>query len=534
MNKAILLLITILFSQFSIMTYADNDIVDITWGDDLKESRKSTLSDIIAYDESGFYTLSTKVGGVYGNNDLVKISHFDNQIKLVKEAELELLLGKKEMEFEFSVQMNSEIYVFSSYADKKTKKNALYTQTLNKKTLLLNNDRKKIAEIPFTSKLIKGVGAFDYSLSDDSSKIILFYYLPYEKNESEKFGFHVMDQEMNQIWANDIFLPYTDELFEIESHLLDNFGNVHVLGKKYFDKPKDRKKGNPNYHYVILSYLKGEEKVREYDVKLDGKFLNQMLITINLDHELICAGFYSNKGTAVADGSYYLKIDSETREIVVKNFKEFDIDFITQNMTDKEENKARKKEAKGKDVEIWAYDLDGSVMADDGSIFLVAEQYYVETKTTTTTTNGVPKTKITNYYHYNDIVVVRIDFMGNILWAEKIGKKQRTVNDEGFFSSYNLNVVGDKLYFVFNDHPDNEFLRENEDEYETFRGNKKSMIAIVEMDADGKHNRTTLVSAKEAGVMTRPKVCEQISSDEMILFGQRGKNQKFAIVTFKN
>ena len=43
-----------------------------------------------------------------------------------------------------------------------------------------------------------------------------------------------------------------------------------------------------------------------------------------------------------------------------------------------------------------------------------------------------------------------------------------------------------------------------------------------------------VVSAKDAGVMTRPKVCEQISSNEMVLFGQKGKKQRFATITFKN
>lgn len=533
MKKIIILLLIILPISTISKAQTASEKVDILWGDELKESKKATLSDVIAYDGSGFYTISTRAGGVYGNNETVKISHFNNKVKLVKEAELELYLGKKDMEFEFFVQMNSQIHVFSSYANKKTKTNGLYTQTINKKTLLPNNDRKKIAEIPFTNKFFKGAGAFDYSLSSDSSKIILFYHLPYEKKESEKFGFHVLDQKMNEIWANDITLPYTDELFEIHDHILDNFGNVHVLGKKYKDKPKDRRKGNPNFNYVILSYFKGENKVREYDVKLEEKYLAEMHIVINMDHELICAGFYSNSGTLEADGSFYLKIDSESKEIVVKNFKEFDLNFITQNMSDKEEKKARKKDAKGKDTELWMYDLKEFVIYDDGSIILIGEQYYVETKTKTTTSNGSTKTTTTYYYHYNDIVVVNIDFMGNILWAEKVGKKQRTINDGGFFSSYNLSVVGDKLYFVFNDHPDNEFLGDNEDEYETFRGNKKSMIAIVEMDIDGNQNRSTLVSAKEAGVMTRPKVCEQISNNQMVLFGQRGKKQRFAIVTFK-
>ena len=54
-------------------------------------------------------------------------------------------------------------------------------------------------------------------------------------------------------------------------------------------------------------------------------------------------------------------------------------------MSEKKERKAEKNDAKGKDVELYSYNIDDMIINDDGSIYLVGEQYYeyVTTKTTT-------------------------------------------------------------------------------------------------------------------------------------------------------
>ena len=54
------------------------------------------------------------------------------------------------------------------------------------------------------------------------------------------------------------------------------------------------------------------------------------------------------------------------------------------------------------------------------------------------------------------------------------------------------------------------------------------------MDADGDQKREALFDAKETQVMTKPKLCSQISDDQMILYGMKGlKTYRFARLTFK-
>lgn len=504
----------------------------VLWGDEQKESKKSTLSDIVGYNDDGFYTLKTK--GSYFGGSTITLEHYNNKVKRTKEVELILKEGKKDKNFEFIVQLNDELYLFTSFLNKKLQKNYLFFQSINKKTLQLNNDLEKIAEISYTRKWNSDYGNYDYSLSRDSSKLIVYYNLPFEEDEPEKFGFHVFDMNMEEIWSRNIELPYSDELFRIISHRLDNYGNVHVLGKKYEKKAKDTRKGEVNYKHHILSYYDNQSNMKEYIVDVPGKYLNEMQIEVDDDRELICAGFYSNVSSNGVDGTFFLKIDSQSKKLIVKNFKEFDQDFLTQNLTVKEEKKAAKKAAKGKDTEMFNYDLDKIILKDDGGVTLIGEQYFVRVKTTTSTNaSGHTTTKTRYYYYYNDIIVVDIDSKGDILWAEKIAKRQRTIDDNGFFSSYVLSISNNKLYFVFNDHPENLYGNKS-GKYETFRGGKDALIVLVEMDDRGKQTREALFTVKDADIITRPVVCEQISPNELILYGQRKKTHRFAKVTFKN
>lgn len=56
---------------------------------------------------------------------------------------------------------------------------------------------------------------------------------------------------------------------------------------------------------------------------------------------------------------------------------------------------------------------------------------------------------------------------------------------------------------------------------------------LVSMDAAGNQKKTPLFMTADADVIIRPKVCEQTSGRELVVFGQRKKNQRFIKIRFK-
>lgn len=512
-----------------------SDKVDIKWGNEIESSRKKTLSSILGHDESGFYALQTERKGLFGTSTEITIDHYDNNANRIKSIELSLEAGGEEREYENIIHDNGTMFLFTSCLNKKTKFNSLYVQTIDKNSLTTNNDLKKLVDIDYSGFRKSNSGNFRFATSNDGSKILVFYNLPYDKGEYDKFGFGVYDNSMNLIWKKDIVLPYKDELFDIEKIRVDNEGNVYLLNTVYKEKRRKKRHGEPNYQYAILAYRNGVENADEYTANLSGKFLTDMQITIDKNRDIVCAGFYSEVGTYSIKGSYFISIDSKTKEIKNQSFKEFSIDFIVENMTERQKKKVEKKLEKGKDVEMYEYNLDDIILrSDDGGAILVGEQYFVNSVTTTTTINGTTTTTTTYYYNYNDIIVVSINPAGQIDWVTKIPKRQVTSNDGGFFSSYSLSIVGNKLYFLFNDHPDNLLEKTNDTKkYKSFSGQKGSVVVLATVNNDGSYTKEALFKMVDAEVMIRPKVCGQISSNEMIIFGQRKKIERFARLTFK-
>jgi len=527
-------LLSVLTLQFGM--YAQDDVsyqattkVTLKKGADVKASRRSTITDMIGFDERGFYALKGSYSLFQSSSE---IQFYDKNFALMSEEDFKPVVGDRKSTVNNIIMWNKEIYVFHNYKDGKTKLNTLYVQKVDKKSLTLTNEITEIASIDFSGKMKFNAGSFSSAISRDSTKLLVYYQLPYDNGEPERFGFHVYDSNMKEIWSKDIILPYEEELFQVADFTMGDDGSVYLTGKLYNEKVKNKVRGQVNYKYMILSYKNNGEDFKEYEMSLGDKFITDVKIAVLNNGDIACAGFYSDRGTYSMKGSCYLRIDGSTGSILHTSTNEFGIDFLTQNLTERQEKKVKKKEAKGKNIELFDYDLDNLIIRDDGGVVLIGEQYFVRVVTTTTTTaNGGTTTRTDYHYYYNDIVVVNINPDGDIEWTQKIAKRQHSVNDGGYFSSYALMVYKDKLYFFFNDNPRNlSYTGSGKVYYMPF---KKSVVTMVEVNGRGDITRESLFSMKEAEVMTRPKVCEQISPDKMILFGQYKKMHRFTEVQFK-
>lgn len=525
MKKTLLILLALTLTQLCYSQKPTNK-VNITFGQEERVSKKITLRGIIAEDKTGIYVLKSK------SYSKLILEHYNNKMNLIKSEELELKQGKKHLAFEGIQYINNKLYVFSSFRNKKLKKNFMFCQEISKNTLNLVGSIKNLSEISYEGYK-RYSGHFDYETSNDDSKILIYNFLPSKKGEPQKALYQVFDDNFNLLWKKKTTISKPGLLHIVQDYELDNNGNVHILGTVYKDKIKETRHGEINYFYQIRSLYNNGKEERTYKVALKNKYITEMQLAVNDNGNFICAGFYSDQGTYSIKGSYFMTVDAKTQNIISQSTKDFSLNFITQNMTERQVKKTKKKIKKGKNIELYQYDLDELVLKDDGGAILIGEQYYVRVVTTTSTdANGNTRTTTTYHYYYNDIIAINMDKNGQITWAKKIPKYQHSVNDGGFYSSYNLSVVNNKLYFIFNDHPDNFFLKEG-GHYRSYSRGKRCVLTLVELDQNGKTTREALFAADQAEIYTRPKVCRQINDNEVILFGRKKKNQKFIKLTFK-
>jgi hypothetical protein len=353
MKRTTQLIIAFLLCTTTIISQVKSDKVEIEWGPEQKEAKKSTMGWLVAHDESGTYV--TKYESKLVGCPIISLEHLDKNLNKTKSVTLEFGSKKDKRNLEHIIHLNNTLYVLSNSVDKVDKKNFLFVESINKNTLQSNNDLKKISEINFQGKKKWNNGDFNYAISRDSSKILIYNSLPYEKHENAKFSLLVLDNNLREIWKKDITLPYADDLFKLEDYKVSNKGNVYLIGKIYDGKKIEKKKrtkgdptARPNYKYKILSYNAKESRNKEYLIEVENYFISQMKIAIDESENIICAGFYSELSSHGLKGSYFLKIDGITQKIITKNFKDFGIDFITQNMTVRQEKKVKKKAVKKK------------------------------------------------------------------------------------------------------------------------------------------------------------------------------------------
>lgn len=527
-------------------TYNTGAPVDIRWGQDLKQPNATFLTKIIGSDANGFYTLRNQVADRFaGGNHHIFLEYYNRKMDLVKAQKIDTRYKGKDREFEDVIRMGGQLWLLTSFNNEAKKKNYLFAQSVAPKSLTLRKTLTKIGEID--SKNRNKSGSFAHHISRDSSKILIYNQLPYDKGQPEKFSLTVYDNQFNNIWHKDITLPYRDDLFAVKEYKIDNKGNVHLLGKLFLEK--NRGKGRANYQYIILTYKGQDDKPSQYKINLENKFITDFTFEIDDKSNLICSGFYSDLGIASIKGTYFFKVDAESKKVFSKNFKEFDFDFLIKDLSKKKQAKLKRAAEAGdtrKTAELPQYSLDHLVLRNDGGALLVAERFFAYRRNNSnyydpyynysygySPYNRYNRDYDTYYYHYEDIIIVNIDPSGNIQWTARIPKQQVSTNDGGYLSSYAMSIVKDKLYFVYNDDIRNLSEKaQNKNKMYEYKGSR-SVISLAELDTKGQLQFYPLFSSKQADIQTRPKVCKQIGKNEMVIYGERGGKYKFAKVLFK-
>jgi hypothetical protein len=497
-----------------------NAQIDVTWGVPQKQQRKTAMTDILGYGNGFVYALRADFS-LFGTNDPIveRYKQSDLSLDFSKTISLKDAEGKQ-LRFEALWFIGGNLVLFGSEYDKEHELNKLFAECFDEHCSVTKT-WTEVARIPAGKK--SNPGSFYTGLSQDSTHVLLVVNPPYDQYAEEKFTLQLIDKDLNTSWKKELTLPYKDEFFSLDNFIESANGDVYMLATISKDKSvmsRQERRTTPTYYHTVLLYDHMADKLEEFEVKIDPKFISDVKMTVDEKGNIICSGFYSNKSSNAVIGTFYLKIDKSTKAITAQGTKDFAKDFLAQFMS-------AKKASKGK--ELYDYDLKYLVLRDDGGAVLVAEQFYevlvqsydAQTKMYT----------YTYYYYYNDIIVVSINPDGSIAWTRKIPKYQVSRNDFGYYSSFAFAVSGSKMHFMFNDHPKNLKVGDN-GKYRYMSNPKKSVAVLVTMDSKGNGDRQAMFSNKDLRIILRPKLFLQTSEKHMILYGERGSTFKLANVTF--
>ncbi|HTL83413.1 MAG TPA: hypothetical protein VL651_16975 [Bacteroidia bacterium] len=492
--------------------------IDVNWGLPQKQIRKTELTTMLGEDSTGIYALRADLA-LFGSREPILERYKKSDMGLDYSKHISMRLPSNvELESQSVFYLAGKFVVFGSTYDKIKNLNELYYCMLDDRGFV-TKEWTVVATIAAEKE--SNSGSFFATLSNDYRHILLIINPPFEKASNEKYTLQLLDSDMNTSWTKDISPPYQDQFFSLDNYIVSTQGDVYMLATVSKDRSvmtRAQRRATPTYYHTVLIYDRSTDELVEYKVDLDPKFISDVKMTVNDSGDIICAGFYSNKSSNDVIGSFFMKIDKKTKEVVKQGTMDFSQDFLAEFMSPR-------KVKSGK--ELANYDLKYLVLRDDGGAVLVAEQYYE-----ILVQNYDPASKMytyTYYYYYNEIIVVSINADGQIAWEKKIPKYQVSRNDLGYYSSFSFAVSGDKMYFMFNDSPKNMDLK-NGDKYKYMTNPKKSVAVLVTMDSYGNQQRQAMFSNDDLKIILRPKLFMQSSDTQLYLYGEKGSTFKLASV----
>ena len=505
-------------------TTANN--VRVQWGQEINEPKNSFFHYIFHNDETGYYILRYDDAAP----SHYVLEHLDKDFIETKSVALNLDLDKKKrLSLDFMQGYNGELYLFGTLDNRKQKAYELYVQRIDKNSLLPAESPRQILSVSYKGH--NSGGGMQFDISPDRSKYLVMYDIPNKDKNPERFGLLVLDHELKTLWDKQFELTHTDELFKVQDRVVDNQGNVSVLAHLYLNSKKEEHKGKPNFINQLVRVSQNGNEIKEYAIEVPDNYLNNTLITLAANQDVICTGFYSPTETTSLKGTYYLSINASTGQRQQEAIRAFDGNILTLGMKERKAERIKEKIQEGDNYEFSSYYLSTAIARPQGGMLLVG-QLYESTFVASSSIGSGTSVKGNTHYHYGDLLAVRLDPEGNILWAQKIAKNQRTVDDDQAYASYTVRTVNDKYYFLFNNRTDDRSGLQNFLQPNSLMDDNTTLWAVA-LDDNGNQHKSQIGNGGSEITMFMPGRSYYVNPSQTVIHFSGKRKSRLALVDFE-
>jgi hypothetical protein len=505
-----ILLINLFFYSLTILCQEKH--IDVAFGPTYKLNPAVPYMSMYGKTNSGFHVLRQSK---HGKNRLIE--KYDKQLNLVYKEKI--ILPKRKnllLNFEGITFLGDQQVVFASCDDFKERKSYAYAYPIDGKGKI-GNQFKIIDEKPNEGRKTT---SFDFAISKDTSKVLVYFSEPFHKYKDESFSFKVYDNTLTLLWERNVTLPYKDGYFEIGDYKVDNKGNVFILANIYPDitKGEQNSKAKQSVKTILLGFNSKTENITQYELQLPEKWIESITYGFNeKGTEVVIGGYYADNNRMTIKGIFYMSIDIASAKVLKTSIKEFDVDFMG-NMI------GEKKADKGTGLKNLSFDY--FITKKDGGVYLISENSSQKNV-------GV---MVGGGSYFEDIIVVNINSDGNIKWIRKIPKKTYDSKFLGLHLSYaiNINKENNKLSIIFNDNPKNFELFKKDPNKAIALGEWRYVeVALVTLNEEGEMTRSSLFPLKEIdGFRLAPRFFID-KGNGIYFFATKSSKYKFGELTFK-
>lgn len=346
-------------------------------------------------------------------------------------------------------------------------------------------------------------------LSPDSSKVLISYLRKKTQEAKETMFLQVWANNFeSKLWEKEIELPLNKETTQFDSIYIDNDANAFLL---FHDVQKTRENNEiRNYHLSKVSQLGNEVSHQTLDI---GEYeIKDIHLFFDKEGDMIGTSYYNIKKEVL--GMYFLRFPKDVKEMSPITLSPFeDAAALSQKpkyeqIIDELHTKVRKPER--------TYVLREGIFEKNGDMTLIGESQSDE-HITFSNSDMSPghSTRSTTYvsYHYNDLIITRINPNGKILWLQYIPKRCNN------YYSYKYVRRGEEHYFFYLEHADNDW-----DKHITKEVNfSKINVVMTRITAQGEMSKQMLINYKTYKLDMWYIFYSKIISPDEFTIGLRGK-----------
>ena len=491
----------------------------VTFSQNIKYSFSQEFESVSKHRDFGFYKLDeNKYAEVYyREGDDMIFQTYDQKFNSIKSEQTVLLPeDSKRYTHESFLNLKNDYYWFYSTWTRKEKTERLFALPFDRKTLKFSNSAVELLD---ASKLANPSDKYRFNTSSDSTKLLITYRLKprvrKDKLNKDLIGFNLYDNTLKKLYEAEIEMPYSEADMDIIDHEVDSKNNIYLLARVKVNNSIDGEADKENKHatrYELMRVNQKDNSMQAIKIDLGNKSTNSVLLTEDLNHNVIMTGYYSNKKVAYSsDGAYIIKLElNENNSVKNLNttFCEFPTEILKAYESERVQKKMDKKD-KGGDLEAANLSFDKIVFEKDGSMLIIGEQYHVVTYT-----YKCGNSYCTSYtYYYDDIIVLKADKNGKTLWCSKIPKRQMGSGSADL--SYHFHQFNGEYYFFYLDNIKNLNLSLTElpNVHQSGRG---GYLTSVKIDATGKMTKKSIFDIKDEKIHLFPRSFESINENLIV------------------
>jgi hypothetical protein len=506
---------------------------------------------------NGILIVRSYVASISAKNGFY-IEHYDKNLKLIKEFEYEI---KHNLNEKFNVvigicSFDKEIQIIEIYYDLKQKSYICQANIIaedfkiSKKELfrLTREEVKKNGYFNIESIFNDRIGevwannnagdlgtpldnSFHFSLSNKSqiensnrSPIVMTVNeantafaisIDYNAQNSEYLKLYLFDNKLDKKLDTEFSRDIKDKKYVFQNIQVDpNGSSIYLLGKSYVESQQKKNEGG-KYLFEMTKISSESQKSQLIDPK--ENYIGT-LKSIFHNNELICISFYSEINDNKYKGIGYFKLDTNSLEILKTKYNPFSEQFMFDKYG---EDKAK---------ELKYLNLKNCFFTKNNELLLNAQEEY-----TTTSGNGSYGMNgmgggSRTYFSYDDIVSVKLNDDGDLVWARNINKKQGfQMTENKNYVSYTSAIVESMPYYFINGGEEIKKLDNNRIEFKDSNKNRANLY-VIKIKDNGNFEFEKILDDEENEVPFM--VAKGIPlGNSVFLLGKKGSTKQLCKVT---